>query len=249
MLQYNVPIHVHQLIDSTNLEAKRLAAEGAEHGTVVIAEEQTAGRGRLGRKFASPSGGGLYMSIILRPQMSPSLAVDVTTMAAVAVCRTLEKECGKEPKIKWVNDVFLNDRKICGILTEGVINGSTGQLDSLVLGIGINVTTPTDAFPEEVQMIAGSIFGKEPATVSRGQIAAGIINEVLQRSAYLGTHKHMDEYRKRCFTLGKKVSFLRDDEMQIGTAMAISDDGGLVVELEQGGRITLQSGEVSVRPV
>ncbi|MBQ7916705.1 MAG: biotin--[Firmicutes bacterium] len=183
------------------------------------------------------------------PQMSPSLAVDVTTMAAVAVCCTLEQFCGKDPKIKWVNDIFLNDRKVCGILTEGVINGSTGQLDSLVLGIGINVTTPTEAFPEEVQLIAGSVFGNELPTVSRNQIAAGIINEVLQRSEYLGSHNHMDEYRERCFILGRKVTFLRDDVMHAGTALAISDDGGLVVELEQGGQIVLQSGEVSIRPV
>lgn len=243
-----VQVLVYEELDSSNLEAKRLAAGGAPHGTVVIAGRQTAGRGRLGRSFASPQGGGLYMSILLRPHLAASLAVDVTTLAGVAVCETLEKLTGKKPGIKWVNDIFLNGKKICGILTEAVTDVETGMIDSLVLGIGINVTTPIEELPEEVRKVAGSVFEGEEPSASRAQIAAGIIHEVMSRQETLGKHVHMDEYRARCFILGQRVTFLRDERHYEGVAETILDDGALQVRLDSGEIMILQSGEVSVRP-
>ena len=188
------------------------------------------------------------MSILLRPHLAASLAVDVTTLAGVAVCETLEKLTGKKPGIKWVNDIFLNGKKICGILTEAVTDVETGMIDSLVLGIGINVTTPIEELPEEVRKVAGSVFEGEEPSASRAQIAAGIIHEVMSRQETLGKHVHMDEYRARCFILGQRVTFLRDERHYEGVAETILDDGALQVRLDSGEIMILQSGEVSVRP-
>lgn len=244
----NLPILVYAQLDSTNREAKSLAAQGAVHGTVVIAKTQTAGRGRLGRSFSSPIQGGLYMSVVLRPRLEAALATDVTTAAAVAVCRTVERVSEARPQIKWVNDVFLRNKKICGILTEAVTDVETGMIDSLIVGIGVNVSTPEEDFPEEVRQVAGSVFTPSEEPVSRNQIAAGILNELLSLCEGLGTHRHMEEYRKRCLTLGKKVSFQKDGRTWMGTAEGIQDNGALEVCLDGGERIVLQSGEVSVRP-
>lgn len=243
-----IPIWVHDRLDSTNQEAKRLAAEGAPHGTVIIARSQTAGRGRLGRQFASPQEGGLYMSILLRPHMTASLAVDVTTLAAVSVCRAIENRTYKDPKIKWVNDIFLDGKKICGILTEAVSDVETGMIDSLVLGIGVNVTTSPEAFPEEVRKVAGSLFGPGEQKISKNELAGEILNEVLGHVDTLGSHQHMEEYRKRCFILGKSVRFHKEEQVYTGIAKEILEDGALLVTLDKGGEIRLQSGEVSVRP-
>ncbi len=243
----DIPIWVHDRLDSTNQEVKRLAAEGAPHNTVVIARAQTAGRGRLGRSFASPQEGGLYMSVLLRPCVSASLAVDVTTLAAVSVCRAIEKGSDKKPMIKWVNDIFLNGKKVCGILTEAVSDVETGMIDSLVLGIGINVTTPPEAFPPEVRQIAGPVFEPGEKSIPKNELAANLLNEVLGHAEELGSHRHMEEYRKRCFILGKNVRFHKEEKDYTGVAKEICDDGSLLVALDQGGDIRLQSGEVSVR--
>lgn len=243
-----IPIWVHDRLDSTNQEAKRLAAEGAPHGTVIIARSQTAGRGRLGRQFASPQVGGLYMSILLRPRMTASMAVDVTTLAAVSVCRAIENRTRKEPKIKWVNDIFLDGKKVCGILTEAVSDVETGMIDSLVLGIGVNVTTPPEAFPEEVRKVAGSLFGPGEQKISKNELTGEILNEVLGHVDTLGSHQHMEEYRRRCFILGKSVRFHKEEQVYTGIAKEILEDGALLVTLDKGGEIRLQSGEVSVRP-
>lgn len=241
-------IRVYEELDSTNREAKSLAAQGAAHGTVVIAGTQTAGRGRLGRTFSSPSGGGLYMSVILRPQMETELAVEITTAAAVAVCRAVEELSCEEPKIKWVNDVYLRNKKICGILTEAVTNVETGMIDSLIVGIGVNVSTHEQDFPEEVRRVATSIFPEGEAPASRNQTAAAILNELMDLCEHLGTHAHMDEYRRRCFILGAKISFQKEGQTRIGVAERILDNGALEVRLDDGQTVLLQSGEVSVRP-
>ena len=207
----NVPLEVLQTVDSTNRRAKVLAVEGAVHGTTVIAEEQTAGRGRLGRQFSSPRGSGLYMSAILQKSLDPDAAVEVTTMAAVAVARAVEKLGGPHLSVKWVNDLFLDGKKIAGILTEAVADVETRHIERIVVGIGINVTTRPEEFPPEVRLVASSLFGEKDAPFTRSELAAAILSELLDGARKLGTHAHMPEYRQRCLTLGKRVEILKKE--------------------------------------
>ena len=140
-------IHVFKTVDSTNLVAKKMALEQAPHGTVVLAEEQTAGRGRMGRSFHSPAGSGIYMSFILRPNLTSNDAVLITTAASVAVARAIEEVTHIHTGIKWVNDVYMNGKKICGILTEALTDFESGGIESIILGIGINFSTAVSSFP------------------------------------------------------------------------------------------------------
>ena len=169
-------IQVFSELDSTNQYLKELAKEGAKAGTVIIANKQSAGRGRLGRSFFSPEGTGIYMSILLRPEMELQKSVRITSMAAVAVARAIERVSGIEAKIKWVNDIFLNGKKVCGILTESGINAITGTLEYAVLGIGINVGTIQ--FPEELKDIATSICNECNHTVTRTELIIEILKEL-----------------------------------------------------------------------
>ena len=144
-------------IGSTNTAIKQEYAAGRAEGFTLIAEQQTAGRGRLGRTFCSPAGGGLYMSVLLRPRMPLERLNFITIAAAVAVCRAIDQTCGIHPEIKWVNDIFMNGKKLCGILTEAAIEGETGSIDYAVLGIGANLRLDSAALPEEVRTVAGAL--------------------------------------------------------------------------------------------
>ncbi|MBR6501944.1 MAG: biotin--[Clostridia bacterium] len=157
-LQKNVNLFAFKKIDSTNIYAKTLASEGYKDGTVVVAREQTAGKGRLGRTFFSKRGG-LYFSVILRPYKSLNDTVFITTAAAVAAARAIEKVSGKKCEIKWVNDIYINNKKVCGILTEGAITPD-GSLDYAILGVGINLFAPKGGFPSNLPL-AGSVFDKK----------------------------------------------------------------------------------------
>lgn len=242
-------LRVYKSIDSTNAEAKRILQEGIEQPMLLVAEEQTAGRGRLGRPFYSPHSSGLYMSLILprvEPDSDPGL---ITTAAAVAVCRAIEKTTGKSPKIKWVNDLFLDQRKICGILSEGVIDFETQTIQSIIVGIGLNIRIEEESMPSELQNIVGGIYSREeeeePAV--RNQLAAQSMNEFLALYPGDGTRGYLEEYRQRCFVLGRKVSFTRNGETMRGEALSIDEQGGLIIRLENGEDLTLTYGEISVR--
>lgn len=242
-------IRVRKVMASTNQDAKALALEGAAHGTVVLAEEQTAGRGRLGRSFHSPRGTGLYMSLVLRPSGTLETAVAITQAAAVAVCRALRDELGIEAKIKWVNDLYVGGRKICGILTEGVSDMESGQIEALVLGIGLNLEEPADGFPREIAGVAGALFPTSEAEhlpISRNRLAAAILDRVLDLAADLSDRSFLVEYRERCFLLDQPVWVTQGEESYDAVARAIDDDGALLVETN-GELIRLRSGEVSVR--
>ncbi len=267
----DVPLEVLQTVDSTNRLAKVLAVEGAAHGTTVFAEEQTAGRGRLGRQFSSPRGSGLYMSAILQKSLDPDAAVEVTTMAAVAVAKAVEKLGGPRLSIKWVNDLFLDGKKTVGILTEAVADVESRHIERIVVGIGINVTTRPEEFPPEVRQVAGSLFEEREAPFTRSQLAAAVLEELLAGAEQLGTHSHMAEYRERCLTLGKRVEILRKgtdtaaagstaartgngSSVELpknprGKAIAVEDDGTLLVQLDSGETVPVSYGEVSVLPV
>ena len=169
-----IKIQAFESLDSTNNYLKKLASGGAAEGTVVIADEQTAGRGRMGRSFASAPGCGIYMSMLLRPEgCTADCAPGLTAVAAVAVCRAIEKVCGRAPGIKWINDLYLRGKKICGILCESSVKD--GRVNYAVLGIGLNVTTRAEEFPEELRETAGSLYTQTGFVFERGKLIAAII--------------------------------------------------------------------------
>ena len=170
--EYDAPVFLYDTLESSNRTAKTLALEGAPHGTMVLAGQQTAGRGRLGRRFESPAGKGIYLSLVLRPSLPMTEAQAVTVSAAVAVCRAVKKLCGLELGIKWVNDLYHNGKKVCGILTEAGADLESGQLEWLVAGIGLNLTSRPEDWPEELRPIAGSLYPGGPAPVSRAALSA-----------------------------------------------------------------------------
>ena len=242
----NIPIVVYKTIASTNSEAKLLAVQNAVHGTTVISEEQTKGRGRFGRDFFSPSDSGIYMSIILKPKLNIENSVLVTTAAAVAVCHAIDKYSHDTPMIKWVNDIFIGDRKVCGILTEAVTNFESGMMDSVIVGIGVNVKTKKEGFPSELQNIAGSVFDDDNSFI-RNQLSAEIINNVLKISRDLEERSFMETYKQRSMILGEHILYKKDNSWHEGYASDIDDCGGLIVYTSEGQKITLSSGEVSIK--
>ncbi len=226
-------------INSTNLYAKELALKGAKSNTVVIANHQTAGRGRLGREFYSPENTGLYMSILIRNEQVTLDPSAFTVAAGIAVCRAISTLCDKKPQIKWVNDIFFNGKKVCGILAEA--GTESGVLSYIILGIGLNIST--EVFPGELNTIAGSLN----TTVSRSLIAGEIIKEFYRLIPLCGSQQLIDEYKHLSLVLGKKISFTKDGETYSGIATDINIEGNLIVSLENGENITLKSGEVSLR--
>ncbi len=243
-------IHVYQLLESTNVTARQLALDGAPHGTVVLAEEQSAGRGRMGRRFASPKHTGIYMSVLLRPHWSAEDSLLITTAASVAVCRAVEQTTGKSAQIKWVNDVYLEGRKVCGILTEAVTDLESGGIESIILGIGVNFSTALADFPEELQHKAGSLFEKPPEHLDRNRFAAILIQEVMALCDTLTSRSFLNEYRERSLVLGKTVQVLPFGKQAYpAKAVDIDEQGGLVLALADGSKQVLRSGEVSIRGI
>lgn len=240
-------IVVCKCVDSTNMEVKRRALEGAGEGLVVLAEQQTAGRGRRGRSFFSPSGTGIYMSALFRPD--PEISQDVvliTTAASVAVCRAIRNVLGEEPEIKWVNDVYLNGKKICGILTEAVSDFESGRIDTVVVGIGINYHVPEEGFPEELKETAGTVCPAD-YRIPRNRLAAAVMEELYALYEGLSDKTYMEDYRRWSNVIGKEVRFTSGTEWEYGMALDIDENGGLIVETEQGDRQVLRTGEITLR--
>ena len=242
---YPAPIHLYDQLESSNQTAKQLALSGAPHGTLVLTDQQSAGRGRMGRKFESPAGQGIYLSLLLRADIPAADAQTVTVSAAVAVCRAVKALCGLELSIKWVNDLYYRGKKVCGILTEAGADLESGRLEWLVVGIGLNLTTPPEAFPAELRRLAGSLFPGGPAPVSRVALAAAIARELLTLCPAFDC---LDEYRARCFVPGHWVTVCTGTETYAAQALSIDDTGRLVVQREGGRTEALRCGEVTIRP-
>ncbi len=242
---YPAPVHLYEKLESSNQTAKQLALAGAPHGTLVLTDQQSAGRGRLGRRFESPAGKGVYLSLILRADIPAADAQAVTVCAAVAVCRAVKKLCGLELSIKWVNDLYYHGKKVCGILTEAGADLESGRLEWLVVGIGLNLTAAPEDFPEELRRIAGSLFPGSPSPVSRVGLAGTIARELL---ALCPAFDCLDEYRSRCFVPGHWVTVCTGNETYAALALSIDDKGRLVVRRENGRTEALRHGEVSIRP-
>ena len=235
-------------IDSTNTRALEFARQGAAHGTVLIADHQTGGRGRRGRSFHSPAGVGIYMSVILRPACKPQEIMHLTCAAAVAMCDAVETAAGFRPGIKWTNDLVWGKRKIAGVLTELGFD-SHGNVDFAIIGIGINCCQQEGDFPEEIRQIAGSLSSVTGTCIDRARVSAAMIDALYRMDTALLTRRHeiLNHYRRDCMTLGKEISLVRAEEVRHGTALDIDDEGALIVRFADGNTETVNSGEVSVR--
>lgn len=247
LLDKNCEVLAFDTIDSTNSYLKQLAESGVADKTIVVANHQTSGKGRLGRTFYSPSDSGIYMSVLLKPDIELKSAVNVTTCAGVAVCLTLEKLFGVDPKIKWVNDIFLNNKKVCGILTEAVVDTETNKPKYVVLGIGCNLFSPKGNFPKEILDIAGFVVTDEKNfNMDRNIVIAEILNTFFDLYSDLLSPKILEQYKERMFLLGERVNVLSGEgfEAQI---LDINPDFSLLLKLDSGEHINLNSGEVSVR--
>ena len=238
-------IQVHEVLDSTNTHAKELARQGAAQGTVVIAGHQTAGRGRLGRRFHSPKDTGLYLSLILRPNCPADRLMHLTCATAVAACDAVEQACRLRPTIKWINDLTLNSKKLGGILTE-LVFGSDGNVSAAIIGIGINCRL--ENVPDEIKEMACSLSDSTADTdIPRLAAAMILALERMNRRLLQDRAAIMETYRHNCITLGRQVRVLSPSETETGIAEQINDDGSLTVVLEDGQRKTVNAGEVSVR--
>ena len=231
-------------VDSTNRALRALAEAGAEAGSAFLAEGQTAGRGRLGRRFASPRGKGLYLSLLLRPELPPEALGELPAWAAVAVRRALLRCCGLSAEIKWVNDLLCRGRKLCGIVAEGVLR--EGRLESVVLGVGINVSGEREDFPPELRETATSVLLETGRAPDRAALAAALLRELdaMAEAFPRGRQKVWEEYRAHCVTLGKAVTLTDGTE---GTAEELGEDFSLLLRLSDGSLRRLRSGEASLR--
>lgn len=239
-------VETQERVSSTNTVLKERAAAGEPAGAVLVAGEQTTGRGRMGRGFFSPGGTGLYLSMLLRPHEAPGEAALITAAAAVAVAETVEAVSGKETGIKWVNDVYLGGKKICGILTEAGVNLESGALDYAVLGIGVNVYAPAGGFPDGLADTAAAIF-EAPRFDLRSRLAAEILNRVTPLCADLSARRFVPAYRRRSLVLGREIQILSGGETGRALALSVDDDCRLRVRYPDGREALLSAGEVSIR--
>ena len=242
-------IKVFDSLESTNKTAKELAKAGTEDGTVVIADCQTAGKGRFGRLFFSPSGG-IYMSIILRlTDWCFGIPTLVTAFAAVSVSEAIETVSGKRPKIKWVNDIYLNNKKICGILTEAFTESENSCVKYMIVGIGINFNTSSEEFPKELQQTAGSIFFGDHPVATRNRLIAEIINVIVASDRKYDGEELIKRYKKRLMILGENVLVKIPGETYKAKALDVDGEGRLIVKKDNGEIKALCTGEISIEPV
>ncbi len=244
-LKNKIKIEVLERVSSTNTLVKELASENDE-GFVIVAGEQTAGRGRMGRSFFSPGDSGVYMSLLLKPEIKPEDAVQITTAAAVSVCRALEHLGVSDSKIKWVNDIYIGNRKVCGILTESSFNSLSGILDFAVLGVGINIYESADGFPEDIKDIAGAVFTRREEGL-RNKFIAEFINSFFDFYKVLSSKKHMKEYKDKSFVLGKEITVIQGEKTEKAKALDIDENCNLIAEFPDGAIKKLYTGEISIK--
>lgn len=243
----NLNIEVLPSLDSTNNFAREKAVLGMQEGYVVIANTQTNGKGRKGREFFSPSNTGIYMSLVLRPShCSLKQATKLTAMAAVAVCEAIEIVSNEKAQIKWVNDVYVKGKKVCGILTEASLGLEDNFLECAIIGIGVNVSLPIDGFPKEIQNIAGAVF-ENAQNDGKNRIAAEILNRFMSYYTVLPKVNYTEQYRSRNFVIGKEILVNLSDKQKKAVALDIDDEFHLIVKYDNNKTETLSSGEISIR--
>ena len=239
MLKSDVEVIYYPSIDSTNTQAKRLINEGKSGCFLVVSDEQTSGRGRQGKRFYSPKKTGIYMSFVFHPKKAFEDVISSTTAAAVALCRAIEALTDLKPEIKWVNDIYIGGKKVCGILCEAVSDIETHRINSVIIGIGVNIST--ESFPEYVENAAS--LGK---AISRTQLIAEITHQ-LEAVVSKDFSEFIEYYRSRSMIIGKDITYIQNGVATLATALEIENDGGLKVQLEVGEIKTLRSGEISIR--
>ena len=235
----DIPVEVFRTVSSTNTEAKAAALRGMPHGTLIAANGQTAGRGRFGKPFYSPSDTGLYMSVILKPQKPLSDCTGLTMAAACAITDSLEAVCGVNAGIKWVNDIFCSGRKVAGILTEAMSDFESGMAEAVIVGIGVNLRT--EDFPEDIAAVAGSVG----VFAERNRLCADIACRLLDYAGSAPSPELLKKYRERSVVLGREVTFRQNDAERTGTALEIDDDGCLIIQTSSG-KERLRAGEISI---
>ena len=244
----DLDLRVYKSISSTNTVLKQLAESGEAEGTVLLAEEQTAGRGRMSRSFFSPPRSGLYMSLLLRPHLSAQLSTRITACAAVAVAEAIEELTGCRAEIKWVNDVLVDGKKVCGILTEGSIDCESGLMHYAIVGIGINIRPPEGDFPAELRQIAGALPAAPDGEDLRCRLAAAVLDRLMDLYEQLPEGDCYEAYKSRSCLIGRQINILPlEGEPVPATAIDVEPDFSLRVRLADGTETCLSSGEVSVR--
>lgn len=239
-------LQVEKSVTSTNELVKQQAFQGAKEGLVVIAEEQTCGKEKSGRVFYSPKGTGIYMSMLLRPEVKVEQALSITTAAAVAVARSIEFVSGRKAEIMWVNDIYCDNKKVCGILTEASCNIETSRLDYVVLGIGIHVKMPERGLPEGIENETDCVF-KQTETDVRSQLVAEVLKQFWEFYLNLDGKTFLEEYKERSCLIGKDVVIESKDGGKEGKAISITDQCHLLVQLQDGSVEELSAGTVRLK--
>ena len=243
-------VYCYDSIDSTNEELKRRLSENPADGTVAVSNQQPRGKGRMGRTFISPKDVGIYLSILFRTEAPVDRIPELTAWTAVAVSRAITASCGAACTIKWVNDLLVNNKKICGILTEAVMEAESGRTSSVVIGIGVNANEGREGFPEEIRSKASSLRLETGQSVCRARLAAAMIQELdrMRQDWPNCPESYLQEYRAACVTLGRNILVEKEGERRPAVALAIMDDFSLQVRFLDTGEIArLRSGEVRVR--
>lgn len=244
----NYDIEIFDVLDSTNTLLKEKAKAGDKEGKVVIAKEQTKGRGKLSRTFFSPKNSGIYMSILLKPDMKAEKASLITAMTSVAVAEAIEEVSGKNAKIKWVNDIYIDGKKVCGILTESGLKPLSIDVAYCVVGIGINLKPAETGFPDEISKIAGAVFNNEEySEEKREKIISLILDKMRKYYKVFSEGAYKEEYKKRSCLLGKEISVSDGTETKKAIAMDIDDDCRLIVKFDDGNQKALISGDVTIK--
>lgn len=231
---------------STNNDMKKRAREGEEEISVLIAEYQSAGKGRLGRSFFSPESTGIYMSILVRPAYTAEECTLLTTMTASSAAKAIEKVTGKKAELKWVNDIFLDGKKVGGILTEVSLAENRKNFEWAVVGIGVNLEKPKNDFPEELSSIASSVLD-ETSSETKNRLIAEIINNFAENYSELTKRKYLEDYRSRLFFLGEEITVIEGDKNYKATAIDIDSMCHLKIRFPDGKEKLLFSGEISIR--
>lgn len=232
---------------STNALVREKANQGRPEGCIIIACEQTDGRGRYGRQFFSPVDSGVYLSLLLRPTAySPQQATCLTAAAAAAMCQAIEAVTGQQPGIKWVNDIFLHGKKVCGILTEAAVGLETGTLNYMVLGAGVNLYPPAEGFPEEIRSIAGSVLERS-CPEAKNRLVGEFLNRFWDFYSHPECRAYLEDYRARSLAIGRNVTVLSAGKAVSAYAYGIDDDFRLLVRYENGDTEALSYGEIRIQ--